>query len=98
MKIKMAAAIAALSLVVSASAQSTVVDYANSPSGDAFTNAGPSGISQNVTSWIGLGGEVWRYSNLRDQGVVGISTNQPAAATPRLAFKHRAPRATRDRI
>jgi hypothetical protein len=77
MKMKLAAAFAALSLVVTASAQSNVTVYANNPSGDAFTNAGGSGINQNVTSWTGLGGEVWRYSNVRDQGVVGISTNQP---------------------
>ncbi len=79
MRIVIAAGAAALFLGGSAEAASTV--FANNPApGDAFTNVGPSNQGQAV------GATGWVYNNVRNNAVVGISTEYPRNGNGSAAF------------
>lgn len=81
MKIKLAAAIAALSLVVSASAQMTVFSNAGALPGDSFTNAGGTNTGQAV------GTTGWHYNNVRNSGIVGINNTYARSGDGSLYFE-----------
>lgn len=81
MKIKLAAAIAALSLVVSASAQMTVFSNAGALPGDSFTNAGVTNTGQAV------GTTGWHYNNVRNSGIVGINNTYARSGDGSLYFE-----------
>jgi hypothetical protein len=73
------AALAAASFAAPAAASTTVL--ANNPApGDAFTNPG----SSNQGQAVGTSG--WYYNNVRNSGVVGISTANPRSGNGSVAF------------
>ncbi|MBL8066848.1 MAG: PEP-CTERM sorting domain-containing protein [Armatimonadetes bacterium] len=75
MKIKITAVAVASLAVSSAFAQTTI--YSNSPTGDAFTNAGSSGAFQTVASPTGFANASWYYSEVKNGGIVGIDGANP---------------------
>jgi hypothetical protein len=81
MKMKLAAAFAALSLVVPAAAQTTVFANSGSLPGDSFTNAGGSNTGQAV------GTSGWHYNNVRNSGIVGVNTTYARSGNGSLYFE-----------
>lgn len=74
-----AAALAAALLAAPAMASTTVLSNAPAP-GDSFTNPGGTNQGQAV------GASGWYYNNVRNNGVVGISTANPRSGNGSVAF------------
>lgn len=78
-RITIATLVAAVVAAAPAAASTTV--YANAPApGDSFTN--PGGTNQGQA--VGTSG--WYYNNVRNNGVVGISSANPRSGTGSVAF------------